>query len=99
MPAFTMLSAALRTKKTAAATRAAAASACQSTSRTLRSRRKRIKAVVPTKAPKGPRGGTLSQRQASYRGEKVPRLCRPSGGTARDDEITAAASPHWKGGE
>jgi benzoate/toluate 1,2-dioxygenase beta subunit len=48
--------------------------------------KKKSKAVVPTKAPKGPRGGTLSQRQAANRGEKVPRLRRRSDGSARDDD-------------
>src|SRR5262249_11460250 len=35
---------------------------------------------------KGPRGGTFPQQQAAYRREKVPRLRRPLGGSARDDE-------------
>ena len=46
MPAFTMLSEALRTKNTTTTTRPTVARACHSTSRTLRSRQKRITGTI-----------------------------------------------------
>jgi len=56
MPAFTMLSEALRTKNTTTATRPTVAKACHSKSRTLRSRRKRITAKLSL-VPSPPLGG------------------------------------------
>ena len=53
MPAFTMLSEALRTKNTTTATRPTVASTCHSTSRTLRSRRN----VVISSPPLGGEAG------------------------------------------